>query len=91
MRVPMVILWLTTLAVRAPDGPRAPTDDPRAVVRAAAAAVRTDSVAVYRARWKHRLAADTADRAAALGLATLARLTYDYPEANRIYRAMVSG
>src|SRR6185312_6408747 len=90
MRVPMVILWLAALAVRAPDGPPTPTDDPRAVVRAAAAAVRSDSVAPYRARWQHRLAADTADRAAALGLATLARLTYDYSEANRIYRAMVS-
>ena len=90
MRVSMVILWLAALAGRSPDGAPAPTDDPRGVVRAAAAAVRNDSVAAYRARWKHRLAADTADRAAALGLATLARLTYDYPEANRIYRAMVS-
>ena len=90
MRVSMVPLCLAALAVRAPGGPPSSTDDPRAVVRAAAAAVRSDSVAPYRARWQHRLAADTADRAAALGLATLARLTYDYPEANRIYRVMVS-
>jgi CHAT domain-containing protein len=86
----MVTLWLAALALPASGGLPAPTDDPRAVVRAAAAAVRSDSVAPYRARWQHRLAADTADRAAALGLATLARLTYDYSEANRIYRAMVS-
>src|SRR3954454_13354347 len=89
MRVPIVFLWLAALAIRAPAGRPAPPDDPRAVVRAAAAAVRNDSVAAYRARWTHRLAADSTDRAAALGLATLARLTYDYSEANRIYRAMV--
>src|SRR4051812_25308371 len=89
MRVPIVFLWLAALAIRAPAGRPATPDDPRAVVRAAAAAVRTDSVAAFRARWQHRLAADSTDRAAALGLATLARLTYDYSEANRIYRAMV--
>ncbi|HET7240235.1 MAG TPA: hypothetical protein VFI77_03690, partial [Gemmatimonadales bacterium] len=90
MRLSMVTFWLAALALPAPRGVAAPTDDPPAVVRAAAAAVRSDSVAPYRARWQHRLAADTADRVAALGLATLARLTYDYPEANRIYRVMVS-
>ena len=77
MRLSMVTLWLAALALPASGRLPAPTDDPRAVVRAAAAAVRSDSVAPYRARWQRRLAADTADRAAALGLATLARLTYD--------------
>ncbi|HKU60501.1 MAG TPA: CHAT domain-containing protein [Gemmatimonadales bacterium] len=90
MRLSMVTFCLAALAVRTTDGGRAPPDDPRALVRSAAAAVRSDSVAVYRDRWRRRLAADTTDRAAVLGLATLARLTYDYPEANRLYRAMVS-
>jgi CHAT domain-containing protein len=68
---------------------RAP-DDPRTVVRGAAAAVRGDSAAALRSRWQLRLDRDSSDRAAALGLATLARLTYDYPMAERLYRRLAS-
>lgn len=63
-------------------------EDPRAVVRSALRAVEGDSAPALRARWTARLAADPADRAATLGLATLDRLTYDYPSAERRYAAL---
>ena len=65
---------------------RVPEEDPRAVVRAAALAMRGDSAASVAARWSARQQRDTSDRAAALGVATLARLRYDYDDAERRYR-----
>ena len=78
------------LQVPEPLRPAAPGDDPSAVVREATLAVEHDSVAVLRARWEARRAADSLDRAALLGLATLARLTYDYPAAERRYRLLIA-
>ncbi|NUR17903.1 MAG: hypothetical protein HOQ12_00070, partial [Gemmatimonadaceae bacterium] len=52
---------------------RVPEEDPRAVVRAAALAMRGDSAASVAARRSARQQRDTSDRAAALGVATLAR------------------
>src|SRR5262245_6856112 len=66
-----------------------PPDDPRAVVREATLGVEGDSVAALRARWGARTS-DSLDRAARLGLATLARLTYDYASADRLYRTLTS-
>jgi len=60
-------------------------EDPRTVVRSALRAVEGDSSAPLRARWDARLRADPSDRPAALGLARLDRLTYDYPAAGRRY------
>jgi tetratricopeptide (TPR) repeat protein len=60
--------------------------DPAAVVRTALAAVEGDSTTAVRGRWSRALRDDSADRVAALGLATLARLTYDDPAAERGYR-----
>jgi hypothetical protein len=72
-------LSLTALA-------RADTAEPaKAVVRLAIRAVEGDSVAAIRSRWSERLGHDSTDRAALLGLATLARLTYDYPASDRLY------
>jgi hypothetical protein len=48
-------------------------------------AVEGDSVARLQARWSARLRQNASDRAALLGLATIARLTYDYPTADRLY------
>ena len=45
------------------------------IVRAAEHAVQDDSVQAVTARWRAVLARDSADRAAALGLATIARQT----------------
>jgi CHAT domain-containing protein len=63
-------------------------DDPRVLVRTAARAVEGDSAPRLRARWTARLSNDSSDRAALFGLATLSRLTYDYPAAESTYRRL---
>jgi len=62
--------------------------DPREIVRRALRAVEGDSARAVAVRWQEALRRDSTDRAAALGLATLARLTYDYPTAERLYRRL---
>lgn len=62
----------------------------KTVVRQALRAVEGDSIAPVRERWSARLDHDPADRAALLGLATLARLTYDYPAAERLYTRLTT-
>ena len=74
------------LAVAPP--PSGALDDPRTVVREATRAVEKDGAAELRALWQARLERDSTDRGALLGLATLARLTYDYPEAEALYRRL---
>jgi tetratricopeptide (TPR) repeat protein len=61
------------------------TDAAKVVVRQAVHAVEGDSMAPVRTRWSARLQQDSTDRAALLGLATLARLTYDYATSDRLY------
>jgi hypothetical protein len=58
---------------------------PRDVVRTAVRAVEGDSVARVAGRWRADLRRDSHDGAALLGLATLARLTYDYAAAEQLY------
>jgi tetratricopeptide (TPR) repeat protein len=58
---------------------------PRDVIRRALLAVEGDSIAPVRTRWSARLQRDATDRAAVLGIATLARLTYDYSTSDRLY------
>ncbi|HKN65469.1 MAG TPA: hypothetical protein VJW73_04290, partial [Gemmatimonadaceae bacterium] len=87
--LPLTALLLLICAVAANASFRNPEiDDARVVVRQAMVAVRGDSAAAVRARWTARLRRDSSDRAAALGLATLARLTYDFADADRRYRAL---
>jgi tetratricopeptide (TPR) repeat protein len=57
--------------------------DPRAVVREATLAVEAGREAELAARWRA-----AQDRASLLGLATLARLAYDYPRAEALYRSL---
>ena len=83
-----LMLLAVSLVVARPAGPQ---DDPRVIVRSALHAVEGDSVATVRARWETRLRKDSTDRGALLGVATLARLTYDYPAAERLYRSLVAG
>jgi hypothetical protein len=66
-------------------------EDPRTVARLALRAVEGDSAAALRARWEARLARRPDDRAAALGIATLDRLEYDYAAADRRYQALAAG
>jgi len=68
----------------------ATAEDPREIVRRALRAVEGDSARAVAVRWQGALRRDSTDRAAALGLATLARLTYDYPTAERLYQRLVA-
>ena len=63
-------------------------EDPRTVVRAAARAVAGDSAPRLEVRLRTRVGRNPDDRAALLGLATLARLRYDYPAAESTYRRL---
>ncbi len=75
-----------TLAVT--STPAGALDDPRAVVREATRAIENDGGAGLRGLWQERLARDSTNRGAFLGLATLSRLTYDYPNAEALYRRL---
>ena len=79
----LLLLCLAAVQVGVADSS---TDTPRRVMRLARYGVEDDSVAVVAAHWLERLARDSTDRAAILGLATLARLTNDDSTAARHYR-----
>jgi tetratricopeptide (TPR) repeat protein len=66
-------------------------DDPRSIVRAATRAIEADSAVRLEARWRARVSRRANDRAAVLGLATLARLRYDYPSSESMYRGLIAG
>ncbi len=63
---------------------------PRVVVHAAERAVSDDSLRAVQARWSAALARDSSDRAAALGLGTLAQLTYDFPAASSLFQRVLA-
>ena len=88
-----LILAFPALLLQASDSARLlhQADDPARVVVAATRAVEHDSIVAWRVRWESRRLRDSLDRAALLGLATLARLAYDYPAAERFYRALTAG
>jgi len=74
----LMVAPLLSLALSVSVVARADTTDPaRIVVRQVLHAVEGDSIARARTRWLARLGQDSTDRAALLGLTTLARLTYD--------------
>ncbi|HEV8215260.1 MAG TPA: hypothetical protein VGP95_05485, partial [Gemmatimonadaceae bacterium] len=83
-------LLLFALAT-AHQNPAQPGDEPRSVVRAATRAIEGDSAARVETRWRARLARNANDRASLLGLATLARLRYDYPSSESTYRRLLIG
>ena len=60
-------------------------DRPGDIVRQATHAVEIDSTGPAIARWNASLARDSSNVGALLGLATTARLTYDYARADRLY------
>jgi tetratricopeptide (TPR) repeat protein len=62
--------------------------DPAIVVRRGQHAVETDSAGAVATTWRSALARDSNDVSALLGLATVARLTYDYRQADRYYSAV---
>jgi len=62
---------------------------PRAIVQSAERAVQDDSVATVRRRWTEALRRDSTDRGAALGLGSLARLSYDFTTAERFFTGIL--
>jgi hypothetical protein len=76
---------LALLALLALAPPQPAREDPRDILRMALRAAETGNTASLAASCRQRLARDTTDRLATLGLAALARLTYDYPTADRLY------
>jgi tetratricopeptide (TPR) repeat protein len=89
MRFAILILgFLLALSVSSPAqsaGMRA-----RDLVHAAERAVSDDSVEVVRTRWRQALGRDSTDRAALLGLGSLARMAYDFPAAERLFQRMLT-
>lgn len=65
------------------------TEPPRDIVREATRAIERDSAASLAQRLETRLSRDSSDRTALLGLATLARLRYDYAVADGLYRRLI--
>ncbi len=79
------------LAVLAsPAAAQQATGAARAVVQTAERSVSDDSAATVTARWVAALRRDSTDREAALGLGTLARLTYEFAAAQRYFAGMLS-
>lgn len=66
-------------------------ETPREIVREAFRAVEGDSATATAGRWERRIGRNSTDRIALLGLATLARLRYDYAVAERFYRQLLDG
>ena len=66
-------------------------DDPRSIVRAATRAIEGDTAKRVEPRWRERVNRKPNDRPALLGLATLARLRYDYPSSEAMYRRLIAG
>lgn len=62
---------------------------PRTAARSALRAVEGDSGVTLAGRWNSALSRDPHDRSAALGLATLARLQYQYDDADRRYQQLI--
>ena len=63
---------------------------PRELVSAALRATEQGQADSLSRQWELRVSRDSSDRTALLGLATLARLRYDYGTAERLYRFVYS-
>ena len=85
MRAALLILLVATTSFQGP-----PEQDPAAIVRLATVAVQGDSATAVGRRWASRLARDSADHAAALGLASLAHARYDDSLAESLYRRVLA-
>src|SRR6185436_17008402 len=64
-------------------------EPPAAIVAAVTRAIEGDSAADLESRWNTRLGRDSTDRVALFGLATLQRLRYAYPDAERLYQRVL--
>jgi len=85
-----LLFALATLAT-APATSASQTDpDPERVVRTAERALQDDSLEQVSVRWREALARDSTDRAAVLGLATIARQAYDFERAEQLLRGLLA-
>src|SRR5262249_17847096 len=83
----IVTLFCASASVRAPADTVG--DGARRVLREARLAVEQDSASSATAQWSAALARDSTDRGALLGLATLARLSYDDTAAVALYHRLI--
>jgi CHAT domain-containing protein/tetratricopeptide (TPR) repeat protein len=79
----ITVAIFASMALQGPAG-----SDPRLLVREVTAAVQSGGAAAVQAQWESLRARDSANPAARLALATIARLTYDYSTADRLYRGL---
>ena len=89
LRVTMLFVGAALAALTAPAA-AIQGGGARDVVHTAERAIADDSAAVVTARWLAALRRDSTDRVAALGLASLARLTYDVAAAERLFTGMLA-
>jgi tetratricopeptide (TPR) repeat protein len=81
-----ILFFLSALTVV----PTGQGDSPREIGRQAQHAFERDSAGPIASAWAARLARDSSDRAAALGLATLAALRHDSLQAHLAYQRLIS-
>ncbi len=89
MRIILLIAAVFS-SVAMPAGAQTAGVRARDIVHAAERAVSDDSADAVRARWGAVLERDSSDIAATLGMASLARLAYDFPAAGRLFQRMLS-
>jgi tetratricopeptide (TPR) repeat protein len=63
---------------------------PETVLRSAERALQDDSLETVTARWRAALARDRTDPAATLGLATVARQTYEFERADSLFKGLLT-
>jgi thioredoxin-like negative regulator of GroEL len=63
---------------------------PETILRSAERALQDDSLETVTARWRAALARDSTDAAAILGLATVARQTYDFERADSLLNGLLA-
>jgi CHAT domain-containing protein/tetratricopeptide (TPR) repeat protein len=86
----VLLVAAAVAAIAAPAAAAQGGGSARDVVQTAERALADDSSAAVTARWIEAIRRDSTDRAATLGLATLAHLTYDFPTADRQFTALLS-
>lgn len=82
----ILLAGILALAVPASAAARHSGDAARELVHQAERAYSDDSSTTVAARWSAALVRDSTDRAALLGLGTLARLQYDFSQSERLFQ-----
>lgn len=83
-------LGIVILSAVTAQRPASLPDQPGAVVRAAERAIATGRAAAVRQEWITRLRREPGNRLARLGVATFARLAYDYPAADSFAQPLIA-